>query len=187
MKVIVGSDHAGFEAKNHAISWLKRKGYEVEDAGAYSDESTDYPDHAHALSKRVNSGDISLGVLICGSANGVAMTANKYPNVRAAICWLPEIAALARQHNNANVCCLPARFITSEEQVNIMEAFFGSEFEGGRHARRVDKIACIWNWSWVFYWLDGDYSIHGLSHKTLLRCTMRKWLRPSNCVIIWRS
>lgn len=143
MKVIIGSDHAGFEAKEHASAWLKRKGYEVEDAGSFSAESTDYPDHAHALAKRVQSGDISLGVLICGSANGVAMTANKYPNVRAAICWLPEIASLARQHNNANVCCLPALFITPEEQGEILDTFFAAQFEGGRHARRVDKIACI--------------------------------------------
>jgi ribose 5-phosphate isomerase B len=143
MKVIVGSDHAGFEAKTLAIAWLKAKGYEVDDAGAYSAESTDYPDHAHALSKKVDSGELPLGVLICGSANGVAMTANKYPNVRAAICWLPEIAALARQHNNANVCCLPARFISPEDQAAILDAFFSAQFEGGRHARRVDKIACL--------------------------------------------
>jgi len=143
MKVIVGSDHAGFEAKAHAIAWLKAKGHEVEDAGTYSADSTDYPDHAHALSKKVDSGEVPLGVLICGSANGVAMTANKYPNVRAAICWLPEIASLARQHNDANVCCLPARFISAQEQEAILDAFFNAVFEGGRHARRVEKIACI--------------------------------------------
>lgn len=143
MKVIVGSDHAGFEVKAQVRKWLESQGYQVEDVGTHSTDSTDYPDHAHALSAKVNSGEVSLGVLICGSANGVAMTANKYAKVRAAICWLPEIATLARQHNDANVCCLPARFIDSDDVKEILEAFFKAEFEGGRHARRVEKIACL--------------------------------------------
>lgn len=143
MKILIGSDHAGYTAKSFAIDYLKSKGYEVDDRGTFSEESTDYPDYAHAVAQAVSKGDAQLGVLICGSANGVAMTANKHNDIRAAICWTPEIAALARQHNDANICCLPARFITEVEMGEILDAYFDTDFEGGRHARRVQKIACV--------------------------------------------
>lgn len=139
--ISIGSDHAGFELKQHLISVLGELGYEVSDKGTYSLDSTDYPDYAHPVADSVESGDAHLGVLICGSANGVCMTANKHAGVRAAIAWLPEIASLARQHNDANVVCIPARFLSQEEAVNILKSFLDTEFEGGRHSRRVDKIA----------------------------------------------
>jgi ribose 5-phosphate isomerase B len=142
MKVAIGSDHAGFDAKAKAIHWLNSKNYTVLDVGTYTADSVDYPDFAHRVAEEVASGAADLGVLICGSANGVAMSANKHAEIRAAICWLPEIAALARQHNDANVCCLPARFISDDELTAILDAYFTAEFEGGRHARRVEKISC---------------------------------------------
>jgi ribose 5-phosphate isomerase B len=115
----------------------------VNDLGTYSADSVDYPDFAHKVAEAVESGAVQLGVLLCGSANGVAMSANKHADVRAAICWTPEIASLARQHNDANICCLPARFVSTEELQSILKAYFDAEFEGGRHARRVGKIACV--------------------------------------------
>lgn len=142
MKIAIGADHAGFDAKQLAVEWLRSKGYEPVDFGTHSNDSVDYPDFAHEVAGAVEGGDTPLGVLLCGSANGVAMSANKHSGIRAAICWTPEIATLARQHNDANVCCLPARFITREELAAILDAFFQAEFEGGRHARRVGKIAC---------------------------------------------
>jgi ribose 5-phosphate isomerase B len=139
--ISIGSDHAGFELKQHLISVLQDLGNEVVDKGTYSLDSTDYPDYAHPVADSVESGDASLGVLICGSANGVCMTANKHAGVRAAIAWLPEIASLARQHNDANVVCIPARFLSQEMAVDILKSFISTDFEGGRHSRRVDKIA----------------------------------------------
>lgn len=139
--VIIGADHAGFVAKQSAIQWFESKGYKVVDEGTYSEESTDYPDYAHKVASKVD-GSNHLGVLICGSANGVAMAANKHAAIRAAICWNKETASLARTHNDANICCLPSRFINKEEMFDILEAFFSGEFEGGRHTRRVEKIAC---------------------------------------------
>ncbi len=140
--IAIGGDHAGFAYKQQLIAFLEEKGYGVKDFGPSSDASVDYADFAHPLSNAVEKGEYPLGILICGSANGVAITANKHQDIRAAICWLPEIAALARQHNDANVLCLPARFITIEEAREITQAFLGSTFEGGRHATRVNKIAC---------------------------------------------
>lgn len=142
MKISIGSDHAGFAAKKIALDWLESKGFDVQDHGTHSDASTDYPKYAHAVAEAVGQGATALGVLICGSANGVAMTANKHQAVRAAICWNAEIATLARQHNDANICCLPARFVSEDELRAILEAYFDASFEGGRHARRVEKIAC---------------------------------------------
>lgn len=142
MKVTVGSDHAGFERKAFIIKWLEGKGYEVSDKGTYSEDSVDYPDFAHQVAKDIQEQVSQQGVLICGSANGVAMSANKYSAVRAAICWEAEIATLAKSHNNANICCIPARFTSEDETAAILEAYFASEFEGGRHERRVNKIAC---------------------------------------------
>ncbi|GAA4744014.1 ribose 5-phosphate isomerase B [Flavisolibacter ginsenosidimutans] len=140
--VVVGSDHAGFEYKSMIIEMLQNKGLSVKDVGAYSKDSVDYPDFAHPVAAAVENGEAAFGVLICGSGNGVAITANKYPNVRAGLCWNNEVAGLIRQHNNANVICLPARFVSppaAEEMVNI---FLSTEFEGGRHGTRVAKIAC---------------------------------------------
>ena len=141
LRLVIGSDHAGFELKEHLKEVLLEKGYEVDDKGTYSLESTDYPDYAHALAQEIEEHKDLLGVLICGSANGVNMAANKHAGVRAAIAWKAELATLARTHNDANVLSLPARFISKEEAEEILTAFLEAEFEGGRHARRVDKIA----------------------------------------------
>lgn len=141
-KIAIGSDHAGFELKELVKNSLQTQGYILKDFGANSTESADYPDFAHPVASAVESGDFNLGILICGSANGVAMTANKHQDIRAAICWNEELAALARQHNNANVLCLPARFIEPALAIQIVDRFLHSSFEGGRHERRVNKISC---------------------------------------------
>jgi ribose 5-phosphate isomerase B len=138
----IGADHAGFTLKEHLKKWLEQNGHATRDFGTYSAESADYPDFAHPVASAVEDQEFDLGLLICGSANGVAMTANKHAGVRAAICWNEELAALAREHNNANVVCIPARFVSAEEAVCILDRFLNSSFEGGRHARRVGKIAC---------------------------------------------
>ncbi|MEM9296994.1 MAG: ribose 5-phosphate isomerase B [Bacteroidota bacterium] len=141
-KIAIGGDHAGYEYKGIIIDLLENMDKEVKDFGAYSSDSVDYPDFAHPVSSAVEEGEFDLGVLICGSANGVAITANKHAGIRAAICWNTELAALARQHNNANIVCLPARFIESELAKEIVKTFIDTEFEGGRHERRVSKISC---------------------------------------------
>lgn len=142
MNVIpMACDHAGFELKEFLKSKFIERGFEVKDFGTYSSESCDYPDMIHPLAKAINEGEFEFGVIMCGSANGVSMTANKYPFVRCALCWKEEIAQLAKQHNNANVIALPARFISQDEALNIFDAWFSTEFEGGRHQKRVDKIA----------------------------------------------
>jgi ribose 5-phosphate isomerase B len=141
-KVAIGSDHAGFEYKEKIKGWLLDNGYEVKDFGTHSSESADYPDFAHPVAEAVEKNQSTLGVLICGSANGVAITANKHAGIRAAICWNEELATLSRQHNNANVVCLPARFISYEDARKIADRFLHAEFEGGRHERRVSKITC---------------------------------------------
>ncbi|MDG2342178.1 MAG: ribose 5-phosphate isomerase B [Cytophagales bacterium] len=140
MKIIIGSDHAGYEYKSDLISLLEKKDVNYEDCGCYSGDSVDYPDYAHEVSKKVLENRGSLGVLICGSANGVAMASNKHAGIRAAICWNEEISSLAITHNNANVLCIPARFISKEEQKKILKTFMSSDFQGGRHERRVKKI-----------------------------------------------
>ncbi len=140
--IAIGSDHAGFEYKEALISWLKENGNPVKDFGTYSNESADYPDFAHAVARAVEKKEFDIGVLVCGSANGVAITANKHQGIRAAICWQEDLAALAREHNNANVMCLPARYITLELAIKILDKFLHSTFEGGRHERRVSKISC---------------------------------------------
>jgi ribose 5-phosphate isomerase B len=142
IKIAIGGDHAGFDYKAALITLLTGKGYEVKDFGPYSNESCDYPDFAHPLAAAVEKGEYNFGILICGSANGVAMTANKHQGIRAAIAWKLELAQLARQHNNANVLCLPARFITLDDAQQFAETFITTAFEGGRHQKRVDKIAC---------------------------------------------
>lgn len=141
-KIAIGSDHAGFEYKTALVDFLKELGYEVTDFGTNTADSVDYPDFAHPVASAVENKTADAGVLICGSANGVAITANKHQNIRAAICWLEEIAALARQHNDANVICIPARFIDLDLAKKITSTFMTTDFEGGRHANRVNKIAC---------------------------------------------
>lgn len=140
--VAIGADHAGFEYKNLVIDLLKSKGFEVKDFGTYSADSVDYPDFAHPVADAVENGAAAWGVLICGSANGVAITANKHQGIRAALCWTDEIAKLARQHNNANIVCIPARFVSISVAEEITTAFLETPFEGGRHENRVNKIAC---------------------------------------------
>lgn len=141
MKVGMASDHAGFELKAALKEYLSAKGYEVLDYGTDSSESVDYPDFAHPLADAVEKGNVSFGIAICGTGNGICMTANKHQGVRGALCWIPEIAALAKQHNNANVLAMPARFISVEQAKEILDAYMNASFEGGRHQRRIDKIA----------------------------------------------
>ncbi len=141
ISIAIGSDHAGFEFKELLREFLA--GYEVKDFGAYSADSADYPDFAHPVASAVEEGTFTFGILVCGSANGVAITANKHQGIRAAICWTEEIASLARQHNNANVVCIPARFISKDQACAIVKTFLETAFEGGRHATRVNKIACM--------------------------------------------
>jgi ribose 5-phosphate isomerase B len=140
--IAIGADHAGFEYKEILKKWLEKNGYKTKDFGAYSAESADYPDFAHPVAEAVEKKEFELGLLVCGSANGVAITANKHQDIRAAICWNEELAALARQHNNANVLCIPARYVTIELAEKILDRFLHSSFEGGRHERRVNKISC---------------------------------------------
>jgi ribose 5-phosphate isomerase B len=140
-KIGIACDHAGFEYKEEVVKYLINKGLEVQDFGCYSDKSVDYPDLAHQLSKKINDGDLELGIQFCGSGNGINMSANKHQGVRSALCWQEDIAQLARLHNNANICTLPARFISLEKALKIIDIFLATEFEGGRHQRRVDKIA----------------------------------------------
>lgn len=144
MKKIAGmaADHAGYTMKEALKSLLEERGYEIKDFGTHSEESMDYPDVAHPLAEAVESGSVDFGVALCGSGNGISITLNKHQGVRAALCWKPELAALAKQHNNANVLSLPARFISLEEAKAIVAAYLDVEFEGGRHQRRIDKIPC---------------------------------------------
>ena len=139
-KIAIGSDHAGYEKKALIINHLKRLGYEVKDFGPFSEESVDYPDFIHPVAASIENGTYSLGVIFCGSANGASMTANKHSGIRAALSWIPEIAKLGREHNNANIVAIPARYVSDEEAIAIVDAFLEAEFEGGRHARRADKI-----------------------------------------------
>ena len=138
--IAIGSDHAGFEYKQRMVSYLKEKGFQVLDYG--ENKSVDYPDFAHPVATAVEKNEAVAGILLCGSANGVCITANKHQGIRAALCWQNDIAKLARLHNNANIICLPARFIAFENAVEMTEIFLNTEFEGGRHQNRVDKISC---------------------------------------------
>ncbi|MCB0734359.1 MAG: ribose 5-phosphate isomerase B [Flavobacteriales bacterium] len=141
MKVAIANDHAGTWLK-HALMEHFSDQVDFTNYGTNEEDSVDYPDYVHPLAKSIESGENELGILICGSGNGVCMTANKYQGVRAALCWTNEISALARQHNNANVCCIPARFLDQQEATEIVNTFLTTVFEGGRHQRRVDKIPC---------------------------------------------
>ena len=142
MKIAIGCDHAGVEVKSAIIELLEGKGHSMIDKGPFSTESVDYPDYGHQVAEAVESKEVDLGVVICGSGNGINMTVNKHQSIRGALCWLPEIASLARQHNDANIIAIPARFLSQEEINTIITAFIEAEFEGGRHGRRVNKISC---------------------------------------------
>ncbi len=139
-KLFMASDHAGYELKLFVKDYLQKKGYEVEDFGCNSTESCDYADFAHPLAEAVESNPDTFGITICGSGNGISMTANKHQGIRCALCWNEEISRLGRSHNNANVLSMPARFISQDEAIKILEAFLGTEFEGGRHQRRIEKM-----------------------------------------------
>ena len=142
-KISIGCDHAGFPYKDSIVVLLEGKGIEVTDHGTRSSDSVDYPDFIHPVAKDVESGQVDLGVILCGSGNGASMTANKHQGIRAALCWTIEIAALARQHNDANILSLPVRFVSESEAHQMVITFLDTAFEGGRHARRVGKIACV--------------------------------------------
>ena len=141
MKTIgLASDHAGYELKEYVKQWLEAKGWEYKDFGTHSEASCDYADFAHPLAEAVESGECYPGIAICGSGEGISMTLNKHQKVRAALCWIPEIAKLSRQHNNSNVLCMPARFISNDEALAMLDIWLETEFEGGRHQRRLDKM-----------------------------------------------
>lgn len=140
MKIAIASDHAAFTMKEEIKKYLEQKGHEVEDFGCNSADSCDYADYAHPAAEAVESGRCNLGIAMCGSGNGMQMTLNKHQGIRAALCWLPELGALAKQHNNANFLVLPGRFISTDEAEKIVDAYLGAEFEGGRHQRRIDKM-----------------------------------------------
>lgn len=142
MKLAIGSDHAGFAYKQMLLEWLRDNGYEVQDFGTHSADSVDYPDYVHPLALAVERGEVERGILLCGSANGVCITANKHQGIRAGLAWEPEVASLIRQHNDANVVCIPARFVDEETARAITSQFLNTTFEGGRHQTRVDKISC---------------------------------------------
>jgi len=139
-KIVIGSDHAGFEYKEAIKNYLEKNNIHIVDVGTYSTDSCDYPDYAHAAANEIETGNATFGISICGSANGVAITANKHQKIRAALCWQNEIANLARQHNDANVISIPARFVTIDEAIEMVHTFLTTDFEGGRHQKRVEKI-----------------------------------------------
>jgi ribose 5-phosphate isomerase B len=140
--IAIGADHAGFEYKEAIKLWLEKRNYTVKDCGTYSLDSVDYPDFAHPVANSVEAGEAAFGILFCGSANGVAITANKHQGIRAGLCWENDVAKLVRRHNNANVICIPARFVALPLAEEMIEHFITTEFEGGRHANRVNKISC---------------------------------------------
>jgi ribose 5-phosphate isomerase B len=140
--IAIGSDHAGFDYKEDLISFLEGKGIAFKDFGTHGKDSVDYPDYAHPVATAVEKGECAFGILLCGTANGVAITANKHQGIRAALCWGEEIAKVVRQHNDANIICIPARFVREGDAEKMVATFMTTEFEGGRHANRVGKIAC---------------------------------------------
>lgn len=141
-RIAIGCDHAGYAYKEAILELLNQRGVEVLDFGTHSPGSVDYPDFVHPVADSVSIGEALLGIVLCGSGNGVAMTANKHQQIRAALCWTPELASLARQHNDANVLAIPVRFIEEETALEMVRVFLDTSFEGGRHANRVNKIAC---------------------------------------------
>ena len=148
MKTIgIANDHAGFELKLEIVDYLQQKGYIVRDFGADSSNAVDYPDYAHPLANAVERGECELGISICGTGNGINMTVNKYAGIRGALCWCPEISRMARAHNDANICTIPARFITEETTYRIVDEFLNTPFDGGRHQRRIEKIVPLHSYS----------------------------------------
>ena len=143
MQFSIGNDHAGVDYKEAIVSYLTSKGHEVLNHGTDSEDSVDYPDFIHPVAQDVSSKKVGLGIIICGSGNGASMTANKYQHIRSALCWSKEIVALARQHNNANILSLPARFISIPQAISMVEVYINTDFEGGRHQSRIDKIPCM--------------------------------------------
>ena len=142
MKISIGNDHAGTKLKEAVKSYLEKNGHEVTNHGTNLNQSVDYPDFVHPVANDVEKGKVNFGIVICGSGNGVAMTANKYPRIRAAICWTEEITKLSRSHNDANIMCVPARFVNLQDALGMVDIFISTSFEGGRHKSRVDKIPC---------------------------------------------
>jgi len=142
LKIAIGSDHAGYSMKTAIVQWLEKNDLVFHDFGAASTASTDYPDYAHEVATSVEQGQYDMGILICGTGIGMDVTANKHQGIRAALCWRPEISRLAKSHNNANIICLPGRFIEISEALEILEVFLNTEFEGGRHLRRINKVPC---------------------------------------------
>ena len=142
MTISIGNDHAGVDLKNHIVKHLNSRGFTIIDKGTNTDKSVDYPDFIHPVSKEIEEEKSNIGIIICGSGNGAAMTANKRKTIRAALCWNNEISKLARQHNDANILSIPSRFISKDEAIKIVETFINTDFEGGRHQRRIGKIPC---------------------------------------------
>ncbi len=142
MKIAIGGDHAGYDLKLKVIEKLEKEGHEVKDFGPFSKESCDYPDYVHPLSQGVEKGEFIFGIVICGSGNGVNMVANKYQGIRSGLCWEPSLAEMTRLHNDANIVAIPARYISEEVGMKIVDTFINTLFEGGRHQKRVDKIKC---------------------------------------------
>ena len=140
MKIALACDHAGYEMKQQLAAYLREAGHEVQDLGSHTPEPVDYPEFGHAIALCVAEGKADFGISLCGSGNGINMTANKHPEIRSALCWSPALAELARRHNNANICALPARFLTLQEAQKISDVFLTAPFDGGRHQRRIDKI-----------------------------------------------
>jgi ribose 5-phosphate isomerase B len=140
MKIAIGNDHAGYEIKQVLKEWLEEEGYDVKNYGTDSPQAVDYPDFVHPLAISVEKGEFDFGVLICGSGQGASITANKHQGIRATLCWMPEIAQLARSHNDANIICLPGRFLEKETAIEILSVFLDTPFDGGRHQRRIDKV-----------------------------------------------
>jgi ribose 5-phosphate isomerase B len=143
MNFSIGNDHAGVDYKEAIVSYLRSKGHQVTNHGTDTEAGVDYPDFIHPVAKDVSSKTVDLGIIICGSGNGASMTANKYQDIRSALCWTKEIVALAREHNNANILSLPARFISIPQAIAMVEVYINTEFEGGRHQNRIDKIPCM--------------------------------------------
>ena len=139
-KIAIGNDHAGFDYKDQIVALLESMGFLIQNHGTDSSDSVDYPDYVHPVANAVSQGDVDLGIVMCGSGNGVSMTVNKYPSIRAALCWIPEIATLARQHNDANILSIPVRFVDESTALEMVKEFVSTDFEGGRHQRRVAKI-----------------------------------------------
>jgi ribose 5-phosphate isomerase B len=142
LPIAIGCDHAGFEYKTKIVPWLNQKGWQVNDFGTYSPDSVDYPDFVHPVASSIEKQECVFGILICGTGNGVCMTANKHPGIRAGLCWATDVAKLIRQHNNANIICIPARFAALPSAQDMIEIFMATEFEGGRHQGRINKMAC---------------------------------------------